>query len=218
MPRSFMTSMMISVWPPPIWKPKLPPSTRIAAGAPQPARFWRQTAYPRPNLAPMPSAACFIPGTMTMQCAVSSNSCGTPLSGVAMISLKSLVASDNCSCAVSAANRTTDEQSDNASANLRISDLVSIGSNSRSNIGECMKAYKTTTVFTFTNSRIRECEDRGGFVSLHTLTDVGPRIAAYRHEVTYAQICTGVIALFIGSSVRRGYRTGAVVGRYQAFQ
>src|ERR1035438_4395742 len=61
---------------------------------------------------------------MMMQCAVSSRSCGTALSGVAIISLKTLVASDNRSCAVSAANSTTDEQSDNASANLRICDLV----------------------------------------------------------------------------------------------
>src|SRR4029077_987858 len=51
MPRSFITSMMTSVLDAPIWKPNLPPSTRIAAGAPEPAFSRLQIAYPRPNLA-----------------------------------------------------------------------------------------------------------------------------------------------------------------------
>src|ERR1039457_3864940 len=93
----------------------------------------------------MPHAAFFIPGTMTMQFAFSSRSCGTPLSGVAMISLKTFVASDNRSCAESAANRTTDEQSDNASANLRISDLQPKRSNPRSQHRGRTKVYKPVT-------------------------------------------------------------------------
>ena len=42
---------------------------RTAAGAPQPPRALslRHTAYPRPNLPPIPMAACFMPGTSTMQ-------------------------------------------------------------------------------------------------------------------------------------------------------
>src|ERR1017187_8773956 len=74
---------------------------------------------------------------MTMQFAFFSKSCGTPLSGVAIISLKTLVESDNRSCAVSAANRTTDEQSDNAIANLRIIDLSTKDSNPGSNTQVC---------------------------------------------------------------------------------
>src|ERR1039458_10279409 len=90
----------------------------------------------------MPNAACFIPGTMMMQFAFSSKSWGIPLSGVAMISLKTLVVSDNRSVAVSAANRTTDEHSDNASANLRmrIFDLLAVGSNPRSDVRGRTKA------------------------------------------------------------------------------
>src|SRR5664279_1427080 len=51
-----------------------------------------------------------------------------------MTSLNTLVASDRRSCAESAANRTTDEQSDRASANLRISDLVMRESNPNSDV------------------------------------------------------------------------------------
>ena len=58
----------------PIWNPKLPPSTRMASGAPQPALSLRQTAKPFPYLPPRTKPACFMPGTMTTQWAFSSRS------------------------------------------------------------------------------------------------------------------------------------------------
>src|SRR5947207_3632545 len=69
----------------------------------------------------MPRAACFIPGTMTTQCAFSSRSCGMPLSGVAMMSVKTSVASFRRSCGESAALAIkAEEQIDSTNAILRI--------------------------------------------------------------------------------------------------
>src|SRR5437588_4354116 len=52
-PRSFITNIITSLDDTPICSPKLPPSTRIAAGGPQPSPlFARQSAKPRPYLPP----------------------------------------------------------------------------------------------------------------------------------------------------------------------
>ena len=69
---------------------------RTVAGADQPAPLLlRQDRYPFPYLPPTMKAAVLRLGTMTMQCALSSRSCGIPLSGVAMISEKTDAASPN---------------------------------------------------------------------------------------------------------------------------
>src|ERR1035437_6849247 len=69
---------------------------RTVAGADQPEPLLlRQDKYPFPYLPPTMKAAVLSPGTMTMQCAFSSRSCGIPLSGVAIISEKTAAASPN---------------------------------------------------------------------------------------------------------------------------
>src|SRR6266404_582901 len=60
---------------------------RMIPGADQPAPpSLRQNRYPLPYFPPMMKAAFFTPGTITMQCAFSSNSCGMARSGVAITS------------------------------------------------------------------------------------------------------------------------------------
>src|ERR1035438_4270973 len=60
---------------------------RTVAGADQPSPFLlRQDRYPFPYLPPTMKAAVLRLGTITMQCALSSRSCGIPLSGVAITS------------------------------------------------------------------------------------------------------------------------------------
>src|SRR5436190_7898638 len=79
---------------PPIWKPTLPPSIRTVPGADHPdASLVRQDRYPFPYLPPTTNAAVLRSGTMTMQCALEMSSCGTPLSGVAIISDNTAAAS-----------------------------------------------------------------------------------------------------------------------------
>ena len=69
---------------------------RTVAGADQPSRFrLRQDRYPFPYLPPTMKAAVLRPGTMTMQCALSSRSWGIPLSGVDIICEKTDAASPN---------------------------------------------------------------------------------------------------------------------------
>src|SRR5271157_1978047 len=69
---------------------------RTVAGADQPSPFWlRQERNPFPYLPPTRKAAVLRLGTMTMQCALSSRSCGIPLSGVAITSEKTAAASPN---------------------------------------------------------------------------------------------------------------------------
>src|SRR5437588_4367889 len=87
---SFITSMTTSVSEPPIWKPTLPPSTLTPAGADQPPPDLRQTMKPRPYLAPTMKAPFLTPGITTTQAALASKSCGIPLSGVPIISPKTL--------------------------------------------------------------------------------------------------------------------------------
>src|SRR5579863_6761852 len=84
--------MIKSVSEPPIWKPTLPPSIRTVPGADQPLLL-RQDRYPLPYFAPKKKAAVFKPGTITMQWAFSSNSCGMPLSGADITSEKTSAAS-----------------------------------------------------------------------------------------------------------------------------
>src|ERR1017187_6559100 len=89
-----MTSMIRSVSEPPIWKPTLPPSLRTVAGADQPEPLLlRQDRFPFPYFPPTTKAAVLRLGTMTMQYAFSSRSCGIPLSGAAIISEKTDAAS-----------------------------------------------------------------------------------------------------------------------------
>jgi hypothetical protein len=64
----------------------LPPSTRMAPGAPQPTPALRHETNPRPYFAPMINAPFFIPGTTTTHSDLSRSGCGTPLSGACMIS------------------------------------------------------------------------------------------------------------------------------------
>src|SRR5579859_7816220 len=93
-PRALITNMIKSVEEPPIWKPTLPPSMRTVPGADQPVAFlFRQDKYPFPYLPPNTKAAVFRFGTITMQWACSSSSCGMPLSGVAMTSENTAAAS-----------------------------------------------------------------------------------------------------------------------------
>ena len=93
MPLLFITSMNTSVSAPPIWNPKLPPSTRTAAGADQPTpSLLRQETNPLPYLAPTMNAPFFNPGTITMHCALFSRSCGIDLSGVPITSLNARAA------------------------------------------------------------------------------------------------------------------------------
>src|SRR5664279_2423600 len=74
----------------------LPPSMRTVAGADQPKPLLlRQDRYPFPYLPPTMNAPVLSEGTMTMQCAFSSRSCGIPLSGVAITSEKTDAASPN---------------------------------------------------------------------------------------------------------------------------
>src|ERR1044071_7910142 len=74
----------------------LPPSMRTVAGADQPEPLLlRHERYPLPYLPPTMKAPVLRLGTITMQCAFSSRSCGIPLSGVAMISEKTDAASAN---------------------------------------------------------------------------------------------------------------------------
>src|ERR1035437_4341258 len=69
---------------------------RTVAGADQPSPLWfRQDRYPFPYLPPTMKPAVLRLGTMTMQCAFSSRSCGIPLSGVAITSEKTDAASPN---------------------------------------------------------------------------------------------------------------------------
>src|ERR1017187_9670284 len=104
MPSRFITSITTSVEEPPIWMPKLPPSIRTAPGAPHPVpSWWRHSAKPRPNSAPTTKAAFLSPGTMTTHCDLASKSCGIPLSGVLIISEKTVAVAASRSCAVSAA-------------------------------------------------------------------------------------------------------------------
>src|ERR1017187_5408428 len=105
-----MTSIIRSVDDPPIWKPTLAPSMRTAAGRPQPLPLWlRQVTNPVPNSPPTTNAAFFNPGTMMTHCAFSRNSCGIPLSGVAMISENTLAASPIVFCAESAKTAVDDK-------------------------------------------------------------------------------------------------------------
>src|SRR5581483_6725507 len=100
-----MTSMKTSVSDPPIWKPKLPPSTRMEPGAVHPTPpERRQLTNPLPYLAPTMNAPFFRPGTITMHCARLRRSCGIDLSGMPMTSLKDSAAACNRSGA-SAADR-----------------------------------------------------------------------------------------------------------------
>src|ERR1017187_2313648 len=104
MPSRFITSITTSVEEPPIWMPKLPPSIRTAPGAPHPVpSWWRHSAKPRPNSAPTTKAAFLSPGTITTHCDLASKSCGIPLSGVLIISEKTVAVAASRSCAVSAA-------------------------------------------------------------------------------------------------------------------
>src|ERR1041385_4760089 len=67
---------------------------RTVAGADQPEPLlFLHDRYPFPYLPPTMKAPVFRLGTMTMQCAFSSRSCGIPLSGVAITSEKTDAAS-----------------------------------------------------------------------------------------------------------------------------
>src|SRR5260370_21499514 len=89
----FISSITTSVSDPPIWNPTLPPSTFTPAGADQPRPFWfLHTIKRRPYFAPTVKAPFFTFGTTTAQAALSSKSCGIPLSGVAMISFSTSAA------------------------------------------------------------------------------------------------------------------------------
>src|SRR5665811_933756 len=67
---------------------------RTVAGADQPRPLLlRQDRYPFPYFPPTMNAPVLRLGTMTMQCAFPSRSCGIPLSGVAIISEKTDAAS-----------------------------------------------------------------------------------------------------------------------------
>src|ERR1035437_9713432 len=67
---------------------------RTVAGADQPEPLLlRQDRYPFPKLPPTMKTAVLRSGTMTMQCAFSSRSCGIPLSGAAITSEKTDAAS-----------------------------------------------------------------------------------------------------------------------------
>src|ERR1051325_4192012 len=67
---------------------------RTVAGADQPEPLlFLQERYPFPYLPPTMKAPVLRLGTMTMQCAFSSRSCGIPLSGVAITSEKTDAAS-----------------------------------------------------------------------------------------------------------------------------
>src|ERR1035438_1073315 len=69
---------------------------RTVPGADHPSPpLLRHDKYPLPYLPPTRKAAVFIPGTITMQWAFSSKSCGIPLSGVAIISENTAEASFN---------------------------------------------------------------------------------------------------------------------------
>src|ERR1035438_1422667 len=69
---------------------------RTVAGADQPEPLLlRQDRYPFPYLPPTRKAPVLSPGTITMQCAFSSRSCGIPLSGAAITSEKTDAASPN---------------------------------------------------------------------------------------------------------------------------
>src|SRR5208337_237768 len=69
---------------------------RTEAGADQPEPpLLRQDRNPFPYSPPTRKAAVLRLGTMTMQCALSSRSCGIPLSGAAITSEKTDAASPN---------------------------------------------------------------------------------------------------------------------------
>src|SRR5579863_3715750 len=80
-----MTSRIISVESAPSCTPKLPPARRTGAGALQ-LPGMRHEAKPRPYSPPTKNAAFFIPGTITMHCALSRSFKGMPLSRLAEIS------------------------------------------------------------------------------------------------------------------------------------
>ena len=80
--------MKTSISEPPIWKPTLPPSMRMAPGADQPTpSFLRQERKPLPYLPPTMNAPFFRSGTITIHCALLRRSCGIALSGVPITSL-----------------------------------------------------------------------------------------------------------------------------------
>src|SRR6185503_7326116 len=97
--------MNTSVSEPPIWKPKLPPSTRIEPGADQPTPpSRRQLTNPFPYLAPTMKAPFFRPGTMMMHWALPSRSCGIDLSGMPITSFRDSAAASRRSGASAADN------------------------------------------------------------------------------------------------------------------
>src|SRR6185369_15631702 len=69
---------------------------RTVAGADQPSPpLLRHDRYPFPYLPPTTKAAVLRLGTITMQCDLSSKSCGMPLSGADITSVKTDAASPN---------------------------------------------------------------------------------------------------------------------------
>src|SRR5262249_20277533 len=89
MPFSFMKSKTKSVDEPPACKPTLPPLISKTAGADQPDDV-RQLATPRPPDPPMMKPALTTLGNTATHSAFASRSRGIPLSGVAMISVRTL--------------------------------------------------------------------------------------------------------------------------------
>src|SRR6185437_8892408 len=105
MPWSFITSMTTSMASPPICKPQLPPVTVKGAGALHP-EVVRQVATPLPCRPPKTKPILTIDGMTARHFAESSSSSGIPLSGVPIISSKTVAAASirlTCSDGSSAA-------------------------------------------------------------------------------------------------------------------
>ena len=76
-----MIARMTSISVPPIWKPTLPPSTLMPAGADQPVAV-RHDTKPRPYFAPTTNAPFFKPGTIATHWAFFSRSSGMERSSI----------------------------------------------------------------------------------------------------------------------------------------
>src|SRR6185312_4394399 len=90
-PFSFMTNITRSVACPPSWTPQLPPVMVIGAGALQPCAV-RQVATPLPWFPPKPTAILTMDGTTATHSAESRTPFGIPLSGVPIISVRTVAA------------------------------------------------------------------------------------------------------------------------------
>ena len=102
-PLLFITSMKMSVPDPPAWKPKLPPSIRMAPGADQPIPFSpRHKMNPLPHFPPNMNAALLTLGAMMTHSALSSSFCGIALSSAPMISPNAVAAESSLWFTVSA--------------------------------------------------------------------------------------------------------------------